>query len=129
MILRSAGIGFILWLASAVLIRLYGEHVLFPSEQQTIILAAAIPIIVVPLTALILRLLGEHPTDRAEAAIGLAFPGMLLDALAAQNFDLAFPNVDPLMAGSFGALALLAGASIILTGLFMTRMAPQDERL
>jgi hypothetical protein len=129
MILRSAGIGFLLWLASAVLIRLYGHHVLFPSDQQILILAIVSPVALAPLTALILRLLGEHPTDRAEAAIGLAFPGMLLDALAAQNFDLAFPNLDPLMAGSFGALSLLAGAAIILTGLFMTRLAPKDERL
>ncbi|MFZ4602467.1 MAG: DUF5367 family protein [Caulobacterales bacterium] len=129
MILKSAALGFVLWLVAVLLFRFYGHLVFFPGEGQMMLLAGATVAAFVPLTALILKLLGEDPTDRAEAAVGLAFPGMLLDALAAHNFDLAFPNIDPTLAGSFGALSLLTAATIVLTGLFMTRLAPRDERL
>lgn len=129
MILKSAAIGLALWLIATLAIRFFGHLVFFPGDQQLAILMIATPVIVAPLTALILRLLGEDPSDRAEAAIGLAFPGMLLDAYVITVFETVFPNLDPVLSGSFGALMLVGYATIVLTGLFMTRLAAKDEQL
>jgi len=129
MILKSTAVGLILWLATALALRFFGQLAFFPGDAQMVILLVATPVVVVPLTVLILGLLGEDPTDRAEAAIGLAFPGMLLDAVAVNEFQTFFPNLDPTLDGSFGTIALVAASCILLTGLFMTRLAPKDERL
>ncbi|MBU6373422.1 MAG: DUF5367 family protein [Alphaproteobacteria bacterium] len=129
MILKSAGVGLLLWLVATLAIRFFGQLVFFPGDMQMLILLVATPIVVVPLTVLVLGLLGEAPSDRAEAAIGLAFPGMLLDAIAVNEFETVFPNLDPTLAGSFGAVMLVGYASILLTGLYLTRLAPKDERL
>lgn len=129
MILKAAAIGFVLWLAATLAFRFFGQHFFYPDDQaQMILFGAAVPAVAV-LTWLCLRLLGEDQSDRAEAAIALAFPGMLLDVYVTANFQSVFPNLDPMLGQSFGALMLLAYATIIVTGLFFTRLAPKDERI
>jgi hypothetical protein len=73
--------------------------------------------------------LKEAPGDEGEAAICVAFPSLLLNALLTYNFATAFPNLDPALDGVYGGLAMLYAASMSFTGLMMTRLAPQDERV
>jgi len=129
MIVRAAGLGIVLWLIGTLAFRFAGQY-FFTSDEigRVILFAATVPVTGV-LTLAILRWLREAPGDEGEAAIALAFPGMALDAVAAYNFDRVFPNLDPTLDSTFGALMLTAYATVIFTGLMTTRLAPRDERL
>ena len=129
MILRAAGLGFFLWLAATLAFRFLGQNFFYPDERMQLILLIGAPIGMVVLTFLLLRLLGESPGDEAEAAIGLAFPGMALNVYVFANFATIFPNLDQSLSEAFAALMTAAYAAIIFTGLMLTRLAPQDERL
>jgi Family of unknown function (DUF5367) len=129
MILRASGLGILLWLIATAAFRFGGQYFFTPDEVGRVILfAATVPVIGV-LTLALLRFLREAPGDEGEAAIALAFPGMALDAVAAYNFERVFPNLDPTLDSTFGALMLTAYATVIFTGLMTTRLAPKDERL
>jgi hypothetical protein len=129
MILRATGLGFLLWLALVAAFRFVGQYVFNPDESTRLILFAAAPIVGALVTFILLKLLHEARGDEAEAAIGIAFPGMLLDVFVFHEFPRALPNIDPTLDGTFAALAILFNAAIIFTGLCMTRLAPQDERV
>lgn len=129
MILKAAAVGLILWAAATALFRFAG-HFFFVPDGAILMLVFSLTVpLVAALTFVILMWLGEDPSDRAETAIALAMPGMLIDVWIVDNYDIVFPNLDPLLGQTFGALMLLAYAVMIVTGLFLTRMAPKDEQL
>jgi hypothetical protein len=129
MILKSAGIGLVLWALGTALFR-YAGHFFFTPDPDILTLVFALTVaVMVAITFLVLLFLGEDPSDRAEAAIALAMPGMLLDVWVVNHFDQVFPNLDPMLGQNFGALMLLGYAAMIITGLFLTRMAPKDEQV
>jgi prolipoprotein diacylglyceryltransferase len=129
MILKAAAVGFLLWLVATAAFRFAGQYFFVPDPTwQTVLFVACVPVVAL-ITMGVLKLLHEDPSDRAEAAIALAFPGMLLDAYVTNQFDVVFPNLDPILGQNFGALMLLAYATMIITGLFFTRLAAKDERL
>jgi hypothetical protein len=129
MILKAAAVGLILWAAVTALFRFAGHHFFLNDDAiQMLVFSLTVPLTAV-LTFVILMWLGEDPTDRAETSIALAMPGMLIDVWVVNHFDVVFPNLDPMLGQTFGALALLSYATIVITGLFLTRMAPKDERL
>ena len=127
MIIRAMGLGFVLWLASMILFRFAG-HMFFEPGKELLPFVAA-PAIAAILTFVCLKLLKEAPGDEAEAAIGLAIPGILLDAVVVHEFDIALPNVSPSMETPFASLMLLAYGAVLFVGLSMTKLAPQDERV
>lgn len=129
MILRAMGLGFVLWLALVAAFRFLGESFFTPDEGPRIVLFIAAPIAGVVVTFVLLKLLKEARGDEAEAAIGIAFPGMLLNTFVTHEFARMLPNLDPTLDGVYGALSLVFAASIVFTGLFTTRLAPQDERM
>jgi hypothetical protein len=129
MILKSFGLGFVIWFLGTLLFRFAGHYFLYPDPTAKLILFIAWPIVCAVVAWLALGVLKEAAIDRGEAAIGLAAPGMLLDALATLNFQTVFPNIDPELAQDFGALMLLGYAAIIITGLMVTRIDPKDEAL
>jgi len=129
MIIRAMGLGFLLWLAAAAAFRFAGQYFFTPEETPRMLSFIAAPILAVLATFVALKLLKEARGDEGEAAIGLALPGMLLNAFLCYQFNSAFPAIDPALASSFGAWALLFGGSILFMGLVMTQLAPQDERI
>lgn len=129
MILRAMALGFALWLANAALFRFAGGLFFLPSLAPPYLLFAAAAVIGVAVTFIALKLLGEARGDEAEAAIGVAFPSLLLNALLVHEFAAAFPSLDSALDGVYGALAMLYAAAMVFTGLVMTRLAPQDERV
>jgi Family of unknown function (DUF5367) len=129
MILRAMGLGFLLWLATAAAFRFGGQFFFVPDETPRLIAFIAAPIVAIVLTFTLLKLLREASGDEGEAAVGLAFPGMLLDVFISHEFPRVFPNIDPTLDGAFAALALLFYAAVLFTGLMMTRLSPQDERI
>jgi hypothetical protein len=129
MIMRAMGLGFLLWLAATLVFRFAGQYFFLPDESARLILFVATPFAVGLTTFLCLRLLNVAPGDEGEGALGLAIPGMLLDAFITHEFGRVLPNLDPTLDGAFGALMLLGYGAILFTGLLMTRLAPQDERV
>src|SRR5438552_557619 len=98
MIIRAMGLGFVLWLLAMIAFRFAGDSFFTPGGPPFLIMAAVAVVIAGVLTFLCLRLLREAHGDEAEAAIGLALPGMLLDGIVVYEFDLALPNLSPSMA-------------------------------
>jgi len=127
MILRAAAVGFLVWLIATAAFRFAGQYFFVPDEGPRFILFVAAPFAMVLLTLVLLRLLREARGDEAEAAVALAFPGMLLDAFVVHEFSRVFPNLDPTLDSAFGALMLLSYGAVIVTGLMTTRLAPRDE--
>ena len=129
MILRAMGLGFLLWLANAAIFRFAGHYFFYPGLATTYGAAAVTILAGVLITFVLLRVLKEAPGDEGEAALSVAFPSLLLNALLTYNFTTIFPNLDPALDGVYGGLAMLYAASMLFTGLVMTRLAPEDERI
>ncbi len=129
MIIRAVILGLVGWFAATLAFRFLGEKFFYPDAGGHLLLFIATPIAMVAVTWLAMKLLGVEPGDQAEAAIGVALPGMALDAYAVIEFSTVFPNLDPTLDGTFGALMLTAYAAIAFSGLLFTRLAPMDERL
>ncbi|WP_395646513.1 DUF5367 family protein [Terricaulis sp.] len=127
MIIRAMGLGFVLWLISMIVFRFAG-HMFFEPGKELLPFVAT-PVIAGIVTFICLKLLKEAPGDEAEAAIGLALPGMLLDAVVVHEFDVVMPYMSPSMETPFAALMLLAYGAVLFVGLSMTKLAPQDERV
>lgn len=129
MILRAMGWGFVLWLLTAGVFRFAGQYFFLPDETPRLIAFLSAPVIGVLAALVLLRMLKEARGDEGEAAIGVALPNLLLNGLLTHEFPTAFPNLDPTLDATFGAWSLVFGASILFVGLFMTKLAPQDERV
>ncbi|MBC7769249.1 MAG: DUF5367 family protein [Phycisphaerales bacterium] len=129
MIIRAMGLGFLLWLAIVALFRFAGHYVLTPDEMQRMIVFGATPPVMWIVSYAALKLLKEARGDEAEAAIGLALPGLFLGAFVTHEFSRVFPNMDATLDSAFGGLIMFAFASVLFLGLCLTKLAPQDERV
>ncbi len=129
MILRAMGLGFVLWLANAAIFRFLGQSFFLPGVAPPFALFAIVIVIGVSLTFVGVRLLGAARGDEGEAAVSLAFPSLFLNAVLTHEFAMIFPNLDGGMDGVYGALAMVYAAAMVFTGLVMTKLAPQDERV
>jgi hypothetical protein len=129
MILRAMGLGFVLWLANAALFRFAGQYFFQPSVAPPYLLFAIVIAVGAAMTFMCLRALGAARGDEGEAAVAVAFPSLLLNAVLTHEFAMIFPNLDAGLDGVYGGLAMLYAASMVFTGLVMTRLAPQDERV
>ncbi|QGZ96772.1 DUF5367 family protein [Terricaulis silvestris] len=127
MILRAMGLGFVLWLAVAAVFRFAGQMFFLPDGRLIAYISA--PVVGVIATLLLLRLLHEARGDEGEAAIGIALPSLFLNGFMTHEFVTTLPNIDPTLDATFGAWSLLFCGSILMVGLFMTQLAPQDERI
>lgn len=128
MILRGMGLGFVLWLINAAIFRFAGPYFFVPDTAPPYLLGVVAVVAGVVLTLACIRLLGVERGDEGEAAVAIAFPSLLLNALLTYAFSSAF-SLDDGLDGIYGGLALLYGAAMVFTGLMMTRLAPKDERL
>jgi hypothetical protein len=129
MIIRAAIAGFVLWLIATLAFRFVGTHFFYPDERLLLGLFIAAPVFMVAVTWAVMRALKVAPGDQAEAAIGLALPGMVLDVFAVREFSTVFPELDPTLDATFGALMLASYSAMVFAGILFTRLAPQDERL
>ena len=129
MILRAAGIGLVLWLIEIAALRFAGPAFFTPDWAPSIAAFAVTGIVSALLMFVILKLLREAHGDEAEAALGVALPGLLLSAMAANLFPSWLPNLDPVLDGVYGAHMMVQAAAISFTGLFFTKLAAQDERV
>jgi hypothetical protein len=129
MILRAMGLGFVLWLANAAIFRFAGHMFFQPGIAPPFVLFGIVILMGAALTFVGVRVLGAARGDEGEAAVSLAFPSLFLNAVLTHEFAMIFPNLDAGLDGVYGGLAMIYAASMVFTGLVMTRLAPQDERV
>jgi hypothetical protein len=129
MILRGMALGFVLWLANAALFRFFGEYILTPGIAPPVHVFLIAVVAGVAITFILLKLLRGARGDEGEAAVSVAFPSLLLNALLTYDFATVFPNLDSTLDGVYGALAMVYAAAMVFTGLLMTQLAERDERL
>lgn len=115
------GIGFGVWAAATLLVRVLGPALLAPETPlvTTALYLSMLPAMVA-VAVVAFRVRGVVGIDRVLAATLLVLPGMALDSLVVSFFGTAFPTVDPAMAGPFGGILLFAYATVLLTG-YLTR--------
>ena len=112
------GIGFGVWLLATLVFRLAGH--LFFLDNNAPLLAIIWLLTIAVLQTFCLALFRRYRLDRAhrcEAAILLALPGMILDAVVTEAFAAVFPNMPGSSAASFGAWLLAAYAAVLLAAL------------
>lgn len=129
MILRGMGLGFVLWLINAALFRFFGQYFFTPSVAPPVLMFAIAAIIGTAITFVLLKLLREARGDEGEAAVSVAFPSLLLNALLTYDFATIFPNLDGALDGVYGAMAMVYGAAMVFTGLLVTQLADKDQRV
>jgi len=115
------GIGFGVWAAATLLVRVLGPALLAPETPlvTTALYLSMLPAMVA-VAVVAFRVRGVVGIDRVLAATLLVLPVMALDSLVVSFFGTAFPTVDPAMAGPFGGILLFAYATVLLTG-YLTR--------
>lgn len=116
------GVGCGVWLLATLAVRAAGQdfflHDNLPVLAVLWLLGGAA---MIGLALLLFLRAGLQPAQRFEAAVLLVLPGMLLDAVAVQDFAGFFPNMSEAAAGSFGAWLLLCYACVLLAALLPIR--------
>ncbi|MGE7688536.1 DUF5367 family protein [Lysinibacillus sp. NPDC097214] len=109
--------GFAIWLVASAVFRLMG-HYFFILEKPLFMMTAFI--LVIPLiwiaTIPIYSLKKIKGSERLLAAICIALPGMLIDAIVLLVFDNVFPNLSADVDRYFAAWLLLAYSLLLITG-------------
>lgn len=118
-----------MWLINAAIFRVSGQYFFTPSIAPPVLLFAVAAVIGIAITFALVRLLSVARGDEGEAAVSVAFPSLLLNAVLTYDFASLFPNLDGALDGVYGALAMSYAASMVFTGLLMTQLADKDERI
>jgi hypothetical protein len=127
MILRAAALGFAYWFLCTLALRLFGDVLAPLGQGQFALLFGAVMVGVPLITFASLKFVRVARGDEAEAAISIAFPGMLLNAILMQNFDAVFPMLNSDLGFTFGAASLVGYGAMIFSGLMFTKLAPEEE--
>ncbi len=111
---RIAVVGFAIWLAATIALRVFGQLVFRGPEVWRIlaVLLASVPLMILVARAVLGAL---APAERALGSIALVAPGMLLDTVSTIWFTRVFPNIRPDAAAVFGGWLLLCNAVVLLT--------------
>lgn len=108
---------FLVWLVATAILRLWGHTFFIPENNLSMGISFLFSLLFLPLLAYTLfRWQQVQPDQRRDAAICLAIPGMLLDAVATYFFTQLFPNMLPAADGAFGAWLLWGYALVLITG-------------
>ncbi|MFP3727208.1 DUF5367 domain-containing protein [Priestia filamentosa] len=121
--------GFLVWLGATALLR-FLRHFFFSLENPVLLVTAyilVIPLLLI-LTLPIYRYKHLDPYNRLKAAILIAIPGMLFDAVSLIYFSSIFINLDSKMDGIFGSWLLLAYSVILLSGFTVGKKQPNKEK-
>lgn len=118
---------FLIWLVATVIMRLWGHTFFIPENNFSMGSSFLFSLVFLPLLAYALfRWKKVQPHQRRDAAICLAIPGMLLDAVTTYFFTQVFPNVLPAADGAFGAWLLWGYALVLITG-FITGQKSKSQ--
>jgi hypothetical protein len=103
--------GFVIWLIATLALRLAGQRVLHPGEWVATLILFSVTF---PLMAWLVRCVCVRSrlpqSEWLPAAVSLLLPTLLLDPFSSAFFPVAFPNIDPRVAGVFGGWMLWCSA-------------------
>ena len=114
---RFAIVGFIIWAAATIALRLGGQFIFRDTGSATAILLL---IISLPLMIAVAIAVLRDAEQRALAAIALVAPGMLLDTFSSIWFSRVFPNIRADAAGLFGGWLLFCNVVVLLSAVGYT---------
>src|SRR5271157_16810 len=108
---RLIFIGFAVWLAATIAVRLFGQRLLHPDNGLgTVILFATSFVAIAWFVRRLCRRL-QVPTEQwPSAAISLLLPTLFLDPFSSAFFTTVFPNIQPEAAGLFGGWMIICCA-------------------
>lgn len=111
------GWGFLVWLGATAIFRFTGHFFFIPEKMLWMALSyiLVIPFILI-LTLPLYHLKGLKPEQKTQAAMLIALPGMLIDAIVLANYMDILPNLSPKADSFFGSWLLWAYSLILLTG-------------
>ncbi|NJK27355.1 MAG: DUF5367 domain-containing protein [Coleofasciculaceae cyanobacterium SM2_3_26] len=108
----------LIWAIATVILRLWGHLFFIADNPWSVEGSFLFSLLCLPtLTYGLFRWQRVQPDRQGDAAICLALPGMLLDAVATYFFASLFPNLSPNAVSAFGAWLLWGYALILVTGL------------
>lgn len=114
-------ISFLVWLLATLVMRLWGHSFFIPHNNLSMIASFLFSLVCLPpLVYVLFQSKKLQPDQRQAAAVCLAIPGMLLDALTTYFFPQVFPNLLPTAVGPFGAWLFWGYAIVLITGLAAT---------
>jgi len=107
-------VGFAIWLAATIVLRLAGQWMLNPDRPVSIIALLAISgVLLYRLPRLLFVRFAIPAAHYALGGIALVAPGMFLDTISAICFSTIFPNIRPDAAGLFGGWLLLCNVAAL----------------
>ena len=113
---RLAFVGFAIWLAATIALRLIGQWIIHPRTAVGVVLLLTVSgVLMWRLPRGVFAWLRIARKDYALGAIALVAPGMLLDTVSAIWFTRAFPNLLPETAGLFGGWLLFCNIVALLS--------------
>ena len=113
---RLAVVGFAIWLAATIALRLIGQWIIHPrTTVGVIVLLAVSGVLMWQLPRGVFASMRIARRDYALGAIALVAPGMLLDTISTIWFTRAFPNLLPDAAGLFGGWLLFCNIVALLS--------------
>lgn len=110
--------GFIVWLGASAIFRIAG-HYFFVLDRPLLMVASyilVIPLIWVLTVPIYSFMKISNGVQRLQAAIFIALPGMLIDAIVLLYFDRIFTNLSTELDRYFASWLLWAYTLILLTG-------------
>jgi hypothetical protein len=121
MIARWMVVGFVLWIAVAVVFRVVGQDY-FQAGQGVMWFFLTLPIGTLVVTYALLKIMRVAPTDRAEAASIMVVPGLLVGIYEITSYATVFPNLDVGLNGAFASLMFACYTAMILAGIVASRL-------
>ncbi|WP_299094075.1 DUF5367 domain-containing protein [uncultured Metabacillus sp.] len=109
--------GFFVWLGATLIFR-FGGQFFFLYDQPLLMIMSytlVVPLIAV-LTLPVYKWKKVHSNQKIKAALFIALPGMLIDAVVLIYFQNLFPNLDPNTDKYFASWLLWAYSLILLSG-------------
>lgn len=116
-------LGLIIWIAGSIYFAYRGPQILETTKLRYWISFCASPILSAILVVIILKLLRIAPSDWASAALLLAIPGMVGEAIVLSHLSTFMPRIQESSGGRYGAFLFATYALVLGIAEFITLKA------
>jgi hypothetical protein len=111
-----------IWLAATAALRIFGQHLLHPTNPVSIVILFGVSLPVIALVVRRLCRMAGLPADQwILGAASVALPTLLLDPFSSAFFSTLYPNMAPEAAGLFGGWILWCCCGALLGGMIRLR--------
>ncbi|TDQ79172.1 DUF5367 domain-containing protein [Sphingobacterium yanglingense] len=111
-------VGFLVWLSATALFRIAGHHFFIVENVPVMV---GLYILLIPalgfLSTWLFNKFKLGNLESIKSAVIMVLPGMLMDSLCIQFFEIVFPNMPGIYSKTFGAWLMFAYAVVLISGL------------